>query len=110
MSKVTTRPEPPHAAPAGTRWVIAPDSNWRTVTVQTGRCRMVNGYGRKACGARAVAEIRRTRHSYRLSRTYITWWKYCEEHIRDYGCWIEVGMVVRWRLDEADWLDESGGA
>ena len=79
-----TRP----AAPDPDGWQARPDPDWRLITTGAKACRFGAGPTHPACGAAAVAELRRDRAGRPV------WWAYCPAHL--YGRWIEHGAVHQW--------------
>jgi hypothetical protein len=82
------RPAPPaEAPPAGTHWAARPANPkaWRLASVipgrdDTGTCRWRGSGDLRACGDKAVIELRRG-----IKR--VAWWRYCQKHA--YGRWAE---------------------
>lgn len=78
-------PPIPFDAPDGFHFEWRPDDDWFVGTRSSGRCRFA--VGRRACGAPAVASLRR-------GTTHTQWWDYCGEHL--YGRRLVDGVVMQW--------------
>jgi hypothetical protein len=95
------RPHRPESACPGFEWTVEPRSNWRLATGK--RCRHLVSGGeagrRHGCGQPSVAEINRGRHVWGKGTTD-SWWAYCDNHLREYGNWIEDGRVMSWTFHQ----------
>jgi hypothetical protein len=81
---------------------------WRvSARPESRRCRWGAGFGHRACGAPAVAELNRGHLNDQMERRD-SWWAYCADHL--YGRWIEDGRVMAWRAEKvADAHPVEGG-
>jgi hypothetical protein len=88
-----TRPEPPHAAPAGRHWEALPaGSEWRTAG-EGKKCRW-RGTSETACGKPAAVVVSRG------IKQPIPW-NYCAaDALAQYGVWLEDGKVMTWELKD----------
>lgn len=87
---IIVRPAPWAPPPEGHHYEAVEQDDWATPAVGAGRCRYGGGGTNKACGRPAVATL------FRRGKP----WDYCGEREHMYGCWVEDGKVMGWRLVE----------